>query len=211
MVGALPAKDKLAGTLTVYCRLHSGPSPRDLELTEAAAGLAALVIEHRRIHDELVHNAYHDALTGVPNRRGGVLALQHALESAQQHKEPLSLFWIDLDRFKRINDQHGHAAGDEVLTAMARRLGSHPLINGNLARMGGDEFLVLIPGAAAADDAAGICRQLLESISAPIATSAGVLSLAGSMGACSYPRDGMSSQSLDAMPIMRCTAPNRPA
>ena len=140
--------DKVAGTLTVYCRLHAGPSPRDLELTEAAAGLAALVIEHRRIHDELVHNAYHDALTGIPNRRGGVLALQRALETAHQRSEPLSLFWIDLDRFKRINDQHGHGAGDEVLGAMARRLGSHTLVNGNIARIGGDEFLVMIPGRA---------------------------------------------------------------
>lgn len=190
-------QDRVAGALTVYCRSHSGPSPHDLQRAEAAADLAALVIEHRRIHDELVHNAYHDVLTGVPNRRGGALALQHALKNAQQNKEPLSIFWIDLDRFKRINDQHGHAVGDEVLGAMARRLNSHPIVNGNLARMGGDEFLVVIPGALAADDAAGVCRQLLEAIAAPVATSAGVLSVGGSIGVCSYPRDGMCSQSLE--------------
>jgi diguanylate cyclase (GGDEF)-like protein len=191
------AKDELAGTLTVYCRLQSGPSPRDLELTEVAAGLAAMIVEHRRMHDELAHNAYNDALTGVPNRRGGVLALQRALDRAQQRQEPLSLFWIDLDRFKRFNDQNGHATGDEILGAMARRLGSHSLVNGNLARMSGDEFLVLIPGAAVADDAAGICRQLLDCISMPIATSAGVLSVAANIGVCCYPRDGMCSQSLE--------------
>lgn len=191
------AKDKLAGTLTVYCRLNAAPSPRDIELTESAAALAAIVVEHRRLREELVHSADNDVLTGIPNRRGGVLALQHALENAQQRKEPLSLFWIGLNRFKRINDQYGHAAGDELLGAMARRLASHPLVDGHLARMSGDEFLVLIPGAAAAGDTAATCRQLLDSISMPLATSAGVLSVAGSIGVCSYPRDGMCSQSLE--------------
>lgn len=190
-------KDKLAGALTVYCRLESSPSPRDLELTEAAAGLAGMIVEHRSIHDELAHTAHQDALTGLPNRHGGVLELERALDRAQQRKEPLSLFWIDLERFRRINDQHGHVAGDEFLGAMARRLGSHPLVNGNLARMGGDEFLALIPGAAAADGAASVCRQLLDSISAPIATSAGVLSVSGNIGVCCYPRDGMHSQNLE--------------
>lgn len=189
-------KDKVAGALTVYSRLNAGPSPRDVELSEAAAGLAGMIVENRSIQEELVHHANQDALTGLPNRRGGVLALERAVERAQQRKETLSLFWIDLDRFRRINDQHGHGTGDEFLGAMARRLGSHPLVNGQLARMGGDEFLALVPGAAA-EDTASICRQLLDSIAMPIATSAGVLSVGGNIGACCYPRDGMHSQSLE--------------
>lgn len=189
--------ERIAGTLTVYCRLRSGPTQRDLELIEAAAGLAALVIEHRRIHDELVHNAYQDALTGVPNRRAGELSLRNAIETARLSGQPVSIFWIDLNRFKRVNDQHGHAAGDEVLRAVARRLGSHPLVNGSMARMGGDEFLVLIPGEQAADGTTAICLQLGEVIAAPISTSAGVLSLSGSIGVCCYPRDGGSSDTLE--------------
>jgi diguanylate cyclase (GGDEF)-like protein len=191
------SKERMTGTLTVYCRLQSGPSQRDLELTEAAAGLAALVIEHRRIHDELVHNAYYDALTGVSNRRAGELSLHNAIETARLREEPVSIFWIDLDRFKRVNDQHGHNVGDEVLRAIAGRLRAHPLVNGNLARMGGDEFLVLIPGEQALNNASGICRQLGETIGAPISTSAGMLSIAGSIGVCCYPRDGGSSDTLE--------------
>ncbi len=188
---------EIAGTLTVYCRLYSGPSQRDLELAEAAAGLAALVVEHRRIHDELVRNAYQDALTGVSNRRAGEEALQAAIDTARERNETLSIFWIDLDRFKRINDHFGHGAGDDVLRIVANRLRSHPLVSGTMARMGGDEFLVLAPGERTDEEAAAICRDLSAVITAPIPTSAGVVSTNGSIGVCSYPRDGVTTEMLE--------------
>lgn len=191
------AAEQFAGTLTVYCRLHSGPSARDLEMAEAAAGLASLVIEHCRIHDELMRNAYQDALTGVPNRRAGELALQAAIEVAGQRQEPLAVFWIDLDRFKRVNDQHGHGVGDALLRTMAQRLRAHPLVNGNLSRMGGDEFLVLVPGEAATRDVAAICRELGEAITTPIVTTAGMLSISASIGVSCYPRDGATIDALE--------------
>lgn len=193
----LNAAEKIAGALTVYCRLRTGPTEGDLELTEAAAHLAALVIEHRRLYEELVRNAYQDSLTGIPNRRSGESALNAAIMTADRCNEPLTIFWIDLDRFKRINDQLSHGAGDEVLRAVASRLRYHPQVNGNLARMGGDEFLVLTPGQEAADNAMEIGRQLVEAIAAPIATCAGPVAMGSSIGICAYPKDGDSAAQLE--------------
>jgi diguanylate cyclase (GGDEF)-like protein len=186
----------VAGTLTVYSRLQNGPTARDIELVESAAGLAALVIEHRRIHAELVHNAYQDSLTGLPNRRAGEQALESAIGKAGRSAEPLAVLWIDLDRFKRINDQYGHSAGDQVLRTIAERLHAHPRIAENAMRMGGDEFLVLLPGQAACDAIDPIMQELGQTIAEPIPVGSATVSVSASMGVSLYPRDGVSMDAL---------------
>lgn len=184
------ASAQVSGTLTVYTRLQTTPSDRDRELIETAANLAALVIAHRRIHAELVHNAYQDVLTGLPNRRAGELAIASAIESASARSESVAVFWIDLDRFKRINDQLGHGAGDEVLRHVAQRLQKHPAINGRVARMGGDEFLVLVCGEAASGDLMSIAGDLGTSIVEPINIGGTSVTISASIGICVYPQDG---------------------
>ncbi len=181
-----------AGTLTVYSRLQNGPSSRDLEMLESAAGLGALVIEHRRIHAELLHNAYQDPLTGLPNRRAGEQALELAIDTAGRRCEPLAVLWIDLDRFKRINDQFGHGAGDRVLHTVADRLRANPLLTGRVMRMGGDEFLALIPGKTAGTDAGLIAGQLGKAIAEPISVGSAMVTISASIGVSLYPRDGAS-------------------
>jgi diguanylate cyclase (GGDEF)-like protein len=181
-----------AGTLTVYSRLQNGPSPRDLEMLESAAGLGALVIEHRRIHAELLHNAYQDPLTGLPNRRAGEQALESAIDTAGRRCETLAVLWIDLDRFKRVNDQFGHGAGDRVLRMVADRLRANPLLKGSVMRMGGDEFLALIPGRSAATDAGVIAGQLGKAIAEPILVGSAMVTVSASIGVSLYPRDGAS-------------------
>ena len=142
------ASSAVAGTLTVYSTASYAPSARELEMLESVSRLAALVIEHRLIHAELVQNAYHDALTGLPNRRAGEQAIEAAIKHASLRKESVAVLWIDVNRFKRINDQYGHDAGDKVLLTVAERLRRHPLATGTVARMGEDEFLVLVSGPA---------------------------------------------------------------
>ena len=186
----------VAGTLTVYSRLQNGPTARDMELMESAAGLAAIVIEHRRIHAELVHNAYQDSLTGLPNRRAGVEALEQAIDNTGQHAEPLAVLWIDLDRFKRINDQYGHSAGDQVLRVVAGRISAHPRIAGKAMRMGGDEFLALLPGQAACAEIAAITQQVAQAIAEPIRVGSATVSVSASIGVSFYPRDGVSIDTL---------------
>jgi diguanylate cyclase (GGDEF)-like protein len=187
----------VAGTLTVYSRMHTKPGPRELELVETAARLAALVIEHRRIHAELVANAYQDALTGLPNRRAGEGAIESAIQKAARSNESVAVLWLDLNRFKRINDQYGHGAGDYVLRTISARLHRHPLTAGGLARMGGDEFLVLVPGWSAARDPMELSRQLGAIIAEPIALESTQVSVSASIGICIFPQDGSAIDALE--------------
>jgi diguanylate cyclase (GGDEF)-like protein len=193
----IEASNEVAGTFTVYSRLHDGPSARDLETLEAAARLAALVIEHRRIHGELVDNAYQDVLTGLPNRRAGEIAIESTIEEARRKGEIVTVFWIDLNRFKRVNDHYGHTAGDTVLRTIATRLRQHPQISGSVARMGGDEFLVLIPGEAGSLDPGEVSRQLGAAICEPIHIGQAQVSVTASIGICQFPRDGASIETLE--------------
>jgi len=190
------ASRRLAGTLTVYSRSRCKPTPRELEMVESAAKLAALVIEHRRIHTELVHNAYQDLLTGLPNRRAGEQAIDAAIKKASQRRESLAVLWIDINRFKRINDQYGHEIGDHVLRTVAERLRRNPLSTETVARMGEDEFLVLIPGTPDSLDPVEIARRLAAAVARPIYSGSAKIIVTASIGACVYPQDGVSVKAL---------------
>ena len=181
---------RLTGVLTVYARSHSGPTASEMEMAESAARLAALVIEHRRIRQELLENAYQDAVTGMPNRRAGEQALEAAVERARQQEEGLAVLWIDINRLKRLNDHQGDAVGDQVLRVLAERLRHHPLCTGTVARMGEDEFLVLVPGAAHELDPFEIARRLSAAIAVPIQCGSERIDTTASIGACVYPKDG---------------------
>jgi diguanylate cyclase (GGDEF)-like protein len=189
--------NKLAGTLTVYSRSWCKPTVRELELAESAARLAALVIEHRRLRTELIHNAYQDALTGLPNRRAGAQAIEAAIKKARRRGEAVAILWIDINRFKRINDQHGHDAGDHVLRSIAERLRRNPLSTGTVARMGEDEFLVMIPGTVDSLDTVEISRRLGTAINKPIYAGSTKITISASIGVCLYPQDGATVEDLE--------------
>ena len=95
------------GTITIFTRLRSQPAARDLELLEMACAMAALAFEHQRLHQELLNHAYHDVLTGLPNRRLGEDRLDVAISKAKRNQTQVAVLWIDLDHFKQINDMHG--------------------------------------------------------------------------------------------------------
>ena len=187
----------LTGTLTIYSRSRSKPSTRELELVESSAKLAALVIEHRRIHTELMHSAYRDSLTGLPNRRAGEEAIEAAINSASRRGESVAVLWVDINRFKRINDQYGHETGNHVLRTVAERLRRNPLSTGTVARMGEDEFLVLIPGTADSLDTVEIARRLGTAVSKPIHAGSAKVPISASIGICVYPQDGASAVVLE--------------
>jgi diguanylate cyclase (GGDEF)-like protein len=188
---------RLAGTLTVYSRSHCKPSARELEISESAAKLAGLVVEHRRLRTELIHNAYQDVVTGLPNRRAGVQAVESAIKKANRRNEAVAVFWIDINRFKRINDQYGHEAGDHVLRTIAERLRRNPLSSGTVARMGEDEFLVVVPGTADSLDTVEISRRLGAAIAKPIYAGASKIAISASIGVCQFPQDGNTADILE--------------
>lgn len=188
---------KVAGTLTVYSNLSDKLTGREQELVETAARMAAMVVEHRRIHAELVRNAYQDALTGLPNRRAGELAIEEAIRQASKTNQSVAVLWVDINRFKRINDQYGHNAGDVILRAVSERLRRFPTGSGSVARMGEDEFLVLVPGPSNALDPIEISRRLGAVIAKPIHAGSSLISISASIGVCMYPQDGETVELLE--------------
>jgi diguanylate cyclase (GGDEF)-like protein len=188
---------RLAGTLTVYSRSRCKPTAHELEMSESAAKLAALIVEHRRIRSELIHNAYLDPLTGLPNRRAGVQAIDAAIVKAANQNGSVAVLWIDINRFKRVNDQHGHDAGDHVLRTVAERLRRSPLNTGMVARMGEDEFLVVIPGTEDSLDPVEISRRLGTAIAKPIYAGSTRITVSPCIGSCVYPRDGATADILE--------------
>ena len=188
---------RLAGTLTVYSRSRSKPSAYELEMSEASSKLAALILEHRRLRSELIHNAYVDALTGLPNRRAGVQAIDESITRAASHNGSVAVLWVDVNRFKRVNDQFGHEAGDHVLQTIAERIRRSPINTGTAARVGEDEFLVVIPGTEDSIDSVEIARRLGGAISKPIYVGSTRITVSTCIGICSYPQDGATADILE--------------
>ena len=188
---------KLAGVLTVYARARSKPTARELELVESAAKLAGFILEYQRIHTELEHNSLQDPMTGLPNRRAGAEAIDAAIRLASRRSESLAVLWIDINRFKRINGQYGHDTGDHVLKTIAERLRRNPLNTGTVARVGEDEFLVLISGTTDSLDSVEIARRMGTAIARPIYSGSAKLAVSASIGICVFPKDGATAEVLE--------------
>jgi diguanylate cyclase (GGDEF)-like protein len=139
----------------------------------------------RRQRDRMRALAERDALTGLPNRRALAEVLPRRLDEARAQGRPVAVLFVDLDRFKAVNDRHGHAVGDAVLVEAARRLSEH-LRGGELAaRHGGEEFVLLLPGADLAQATAAAERLREEIANTPFTTAVGPLAVTASFGVAS--------------------------
>lgn len=127
------------------------------------------VSERRRAQQQLVHLAYHDGLTGLGNRAAFDDRLASAIADAKRHSDMLGLAYIDLDQFKPVNDRYGHAAGDEVLIEVGRRLVANVREQDTVARLGGDEFVVLLQRMGSINEFDEIGQRLLDAVRKPIA------------------------------------------
>jgi len=139
---------------------------------------------------ELDRLASHDSLTGLHNRRFFLDRLEHAMAHARRSGTELALLYIDLDNFKTINDELGHAAGDHVLRTLAQRLKHVVREADTVARIGGDEFIVLIEGPADEDAIAAVAHKVLEVLSQPVPHAERDLACGASIGASRFPKDG---------------------
>ncbi|MDP3222430.1 MAG: GGDEF domain-containing protein, partial [Rubrivivax sp.] len=142
--------------------------------------------------------AMHDPKTGLPNRTLFDDRLTQAIAGAERHGWVLAVLFLDLDRFKLVNDTHGHAAGDTVLTAVAERLMRNARDEDTVCRNGGDEFLYLLINPSGREAVARIAALVRQVIGAPIGMGALQLLVTPSIGIALYPEHGMSGQSLIA-------------
>lgn len=136
---------------------------------------------------QLLHFATHDSLTGLGNRRVLTERLTHCLSRAERTGEAVALLFIDLDGFKHVNDVYGHSAGDEVLREVAKRLQRVARQTDFIARMGGDEFVILLEGSVEIDTPSRVAERVLETLCPPIAFPGGTAVVGASIGIAVHP------------------------
>jgi len=163
---------------------------------ERTAELQAEIVERRQAEARVHHMAYHDALTGLPNRALLAERLDRALLAARRDGRKLALMFIDLDRFKTINDSLGHATGDFLLQQVAQRLCRVVRASDTVARLGGDEFVVLVPGVHASEECGLVGDKIIEALAEPVRFEGRNLHISPSIGICLYPDDGADVDSL---------------
>lgn len=179
-------------------RLSRNTSPIRLENGEIIGRLWNFEdVTEQKKQEALIRNmAYYDYLTGLPNRRTFYDRLSVALSDAKRNKQTLSVIFIDLDRFKQINDTLGHEIGDKVLIAVTRAMKSHLRESDSLSRIGGDEFVLLLPRIDKVEDVHRVAAKFLETFSRPIIIDGHEITVGISMGAVFYPKDGDDPETL---------------
>lgn len=159
-------------------------------------GVARDISERKRAEEIITFQAYHDQLTNLPNRVLFKDRLELAIAQAQRRGRALAVMFIDVDRFKLVNDSYGHAEGDALLRGIAARLSSTLRKGDTLARLGGDEFTVLLPDIDTAEDADFIARKILDALEEPFELNHGEFRATVSIGVSIFPRDGNTAEAL---------------
>lgn len=168
----------------------------EVRVRERTSELESEVLERRRIEGKLRYLAHHDALTGLANRTLLQQRLGEAMDSAAQNNAKLAVLFIDLDRFKTINDSLGHHIGDTLLKKVATRLTETLRANDTIARLGGDEFMILLPLKKNEAQAGKLATKILEALRPPIHIDGHELFVTPSIGICFYPNDGTTVNAL---------------
>ncbi len=154
-------------------------------------------ITERLASQKLIHyQAYHDLLTGLPNRALFMDRLSNAISAARRSKDKLAVMFLDLDRFKIVNDNLGHDTGDILLKQVAERLGGCLRESDTLARLGGDEFIVLLPQLQTADGAQKVANKIVNAVKRPFEVDNHELYVTASVGIAVYPDDGVDADTL---------------
>ncbi len=202
----LHLRDRPALPHTVMLRdRHGGEHPIHesvAPMVDAAGGLIGAVATFQDVSQahalavQLAHQAQHDGLTGLPNRLLLRDRLQQCLQMARRNGHRFALLFMDLDHFKQVNDQLGHACGDELLRQVAQRITSTLRASDTACRLGGDEFVVLLPQIDRIDDAGGAARHVLREVVRPYEVGGQRLSASFSIGIAVYPHDGDDDEAL---------------
>ncbi|MDV7339402.1 diguanylate cyclase [Terasakiella sp. A23] len=157
------------------------------------------ITERKQSEERIRHLAHHDTLTGLPNRHLFTDRLNHAVKVANRYNKALVLMFVDLDKFKPINDTLGHEAGDVVLQTVAKRFSKIVRESDTVARIGGDEFVILLEELDSSEGGNLVAEKLLECLEKPIPAGGRECSLGASIGIARFPEDAM-----DTDELLRC-------
>jgi len=181
--------DELLGAIAVFLR-PGALAPIEVPIVTTISNLAGAAMDSARLYERLAHQAGHDALTGLPNRVTFEDRVQDALVQATQSGRQLAVFFLDLDRFKQINDSLGHRVGDLVLKDLTRRLSDVLPPGATLARIGGDEFTVLLQQRDEPSWVEHTANDMLAVVRSPFVIENHDLFISASIGISLFPRDG---------------------
>ena len=187
-------------------RIDGEVFPIELSLSEVRAGGRRLftaiirdITERRRLEDKIRTMAHHDELTGLGNRALFQDRLSQAIALARRHNGKLGLLYLDLDRFKLVNDNYGHSAGDMLLCAVAERLRESVRASDTTARLGGDEFAVILTEIRSRVDAEAVAEKLGLAIDEPYTLDDAIVSIGISIGIAIFPDEAASGEDLVKM------------
>ena len=183
-------------TLAVVSKDGQHFSDADYNFLKNMLNLLTVAMERNRSRERLVHLAQYDSLTGLPNRSLLLDRLQLALKTAQSLGTRLGLIYLDLDRFKQVNDTLGHPAGDLLLVQAAQRMTACLRAGDTVARLSGDEFAILLLGLENTTDAELVGRKILAQLAIPFDLNGQDAYITGSMGASIYPENGSDATTL---------------
>jgi diguanylate cyclase (GGDEF)-like protein len=172
------------------------PNPDLLDRLSGVAAQATTALQNGRLVDEITHQALHDGLTGLANRVQFTDDLRAAIYRARQRVERVTLLYVDLDRFKPVNDEFGHDTGDELLIAVAERLRSCTRSSDTVARLGGDEFAVLIDTETTPSETDALAGRLAAAFAHPFTLTSHELTLGASLGRAEFPADADNAEGL---------------
>lgn len=181
--------EELLGVLNLYLIKGHVRNPEEETLLLAMANTIAVLIKRRQLEGDLKERAEFDPLTGLPNRTLLYDSMARAVSMAKRKATEVVLMFIDLDRFKIVNDTMGHDAGDELLQETSRRITSCVRSTDVVARFGGDEFIVILPKLTHLFYAEFVARRIMEELSKPFALSKGVADVSASIGIAVFPHD----------------------
>jgi diguanylate cyclase (GGDEF)-like protein len=181
----------IVGALTIFIILSTFARHEQLLLL-----VNARTKELEKVNLQLEQFAFHDSLTGLPNRRLLFDRAQHALALAKRHENKVALLFMDLNRFKQVNDSLGHECGDKLLVEVAKRFSSALRNSDTLARVGGDEFTLLIENNPSMDDIMAVAEKLAACLHQPVEVAGKLLITSASIGVAVFPQDGDSIEGL---------------
>jgi diguanylate cyclase (GGDEF)-like protein len=193
------AHDHLLGLLTVAVhsrRERLDPRQDLLDRLSGVAAHAASALENGRLIDRVTHQARHDNLTGLANRAFFAERIESALGSARSREAPLGLFFVDLDSFKAVNDERGHAVGDELLCQVASRLLDTVRSTDTVARLGGDEFAIVLPDAGSVGEIEAAAERVAAAFAEPFEVGNETLPVGASIGRAIWPEDAAEVEAL---------------
>jgi diguanylate cyclase (GGDEF)-like protein len=187
------SRGKVLGSIGIAVTDHPERLRETRELQDRLSGIvsqAAVGIENGELIERVTHQARHDPLTGLVNRSFFAERFEQVLGAANGTSAPLALFYVDLDGFKQINDQRGHAAGDELLRHVAARLLSVVQDHDTVARLGGDEFAIIVRDVADRARLDAAMRRVTDAFRAPFTVADAQLCIRASVGSAVWPHDG---------------------